>query len=412
MTLSSMSNRCNTAAQWTLVAACGTFPVALGLANALMLLSVLLWCLGGHWAARWQAIARNPVAWLVLALYGLMWVGVLYTTAPADDWQLHLKKYSKLPMVAVWLTLLWQAAGIRRHALNVFGVAMAFTAASTWLNVWFQLPWSQSQEPGWGVSHHVFGDYITQNVMMSLFVLLALFRAHAAQAWQRWGWAAVALLSAVTMTHLSMGRTGYVLLVVAVGVFILTRLTGRVAWGALVGGVLLLGGLLATSDTMRERFALAMTEAQQHDTNNASSIGHRLYNYKTTPKLIAEKPLLGWGTGAYHTAICHVLDKPEECPSYSWHPHNQYLFFAADHGVVGLGLYLALLASMVWVAWRSADPQARTLLLGLTALLAVNGLFNSALWSARESHFFSLMAALLVSMAWASREAGPSKPLT
>lgn len=403
MTLSSISNRCNTAAQWTLVAAFGAFPIALGLANALMLLAVLLWCLGGHWAERWQAVSRNPVAWLVLALYGLMLLGVLYTPAPADDWQLHLKKYIKLPMMVVWLALLWHAASIRQHALNAFAAAMAFTAASTWLNVWFQLPWSQTQNQGWGVTHHVFGDYITQNVMMALFVLLALFRARSGQGWVRGGWAATAVLAAVSITHLSDGRTGYVLLAVAVGVFILTQLKGKVAVAAVLAGLLGLAGLLATSDTMRARFDKAVAEAQQRETDNTSSIGHRLYNYKTAPKLVAEKPLLGWGTGAYHTQICHVLDKPEQCPTFSWHPHNQYLFFAAEHGMVGLGLYLALLASMAWVAFRSTDPQARTLLLGLTALLAVNSLFNSPLWSARESHFFTLMGALLASMAWVSR---------
>jgi O-antigen ligase len=183
----------------------------------------------------------------------------------------------------------------------------------------------------------------------------------------------------------------------------LTQLKGKVAVVAVLAGLLGLAGLLATSDTMRARFDKAVAEAQQRETDNTSSIGHRLYNYKTAPKLVAQKPLLGWGTGAYHTQICHVLDKPEQCPTFSWHPHNQYLFFAAEHGMVGLGLYLALLASMAWVAFRSTDPQARTLLLGLTALLAVNSLFNSPLWSARESHFFTLMGALLASMAWVSR---------
>jgi O-antigen ligase len=315
-------------------------------------------------------------------------------------------------MMVAWLALLWPAATMRERALNAFAAAMAFTAACTWLNVWFQLPWSQSQNQGWGVTHHVFGDYITQNVMMALFVLLALYRAHAGRAWVRWAWAAMAALSAVTITHLSDGRTGYVLLAVAVGVFILTQLKGKTAWLAILAGVLLLGGLLASSDTMRARFDKAIAEAKLHDTDNASSIGHRLYNYKTTPRLVAEKPWLGWGTGAYHTEICHVLDQPEQCPSFSWHPHNQYLFFAAEHGLVGVGLYLALLGSMAWLALRSKDAQARTLLLGLSALLAVNSLFNSPLWSARESHFFTLMAALLVSMAWASRQADPPRPLT
>lgn len=183
----------NTGAQWTLVAACGAFPIALGLANVLMLLALVLWLLGGRWAERWQALRSNPVAWLALGLYMLMCVGLLYTTAPIVDWQLHLKRYIKLPMMVAWLALLWPATNLRQHALNAFAAAMGSTALFTWLNVWFRLPWSQTQEPGWGMSHHVFGDYITQNVMMAFFVLLALSRARAGQTWVRWGWAAVAL---------------------------------------------------------------------------------------------------------------------------------------------------------------------------------------------------------------------------
>ena len=389
---------------WTLVAAFGAFPIALGLANVLMLLTLVLWVLGGHWQQRWQAVKGNPVFWAATVLYACILVGVAYTVAPASDWKLHLGKYLKLALLGVWLTLFMAGARQRAWALNAFAAAMAFTAVSAWLNVWFQLPWSQSQNQGWGVSHHVFGDYITQNVMMAFFVLLALYRARQEPVrWQKLAWGVMAVVAMISVTHLSEGRTGYVLLVATIGVFVATQLRGRQAMVAVLMAVLALGVLLTNSDAMRSRFAQAIAEAQRHDVDNTTSIGHRLYNYKTTPRLIEQAPVLGLGTGAYHTQICHVLDDPTQCANYAWHPHNQYLFFAADHGLLGLGAYLALLGAMAWVAMRSKDAQARTLLLGLTALLAVNSLFNSPLWSARESHFFTLMAALLVSMAWASR---------
>lgn len=385
------------------------FPTVLGLANALMLLVLVLWVLSGRFVARWAAVRANPVVWCVLALYGLMLVGVVYTSAPLQDVKLHLSKYLKLLFVVVLASLLAESAQHRRWALHGFAAAMGFTMVSTWLNIWWQLPWSQSQTLGWGVSHHVFGDYITQNVMMAFFVLLALVRAMRSQPMGgRVFWGATALGAAISITHLSDGRTGYVLLVMALAVAVFTQIKGRTLLWATAVGVLLLGVGVLSSQTMRARFDLALTEVQQHDVNRTSSIGHRLYNYKTTPRLIAEKPLLGWGTGAYHTEICHVLDDPSQCPRYAWHPHNQYLFLAADHGLLGIAAYLALLFSMAWVAQRSADGEVRTLLWGLTVLLAVNSLFNSPLWSARESHFFVYMLALLASMAWASRQ--PARP--
>lgn len=85
------------------------------------------------------------------------------------------------------------------------------------------------------------------------------------------------------------------LLAVALGVFIFTQLRGKIAVMAMLGALLTLGALLASSDIMRARFDMAISEAQRHDTDLNTSIGHRLYNYKTTPRLIAEKPLWGWG---------------------------------------------------------------------------------------------------------------------
>jgi O-antigen ligase len=152
---------------------------------------------------------------------------------------------------------------------------------------------------------------------------------------------------------------------------------------------------LMSSELVSQRFQQARVEFQERDLNNLSSIGHRLYNYETTAELIAEKPWLGWGTGAYHTEICRVIGDPEKCTIFSWHPHNQYLFFGADHGMLGIFSYVALLISMVWFALKDKELESRVLLLGLAVLLAVDSLFNSPLWSSRESHFFLFMMALL-----------------
>jgi O-antigen ligase len=373
-----------------------TFPVTMAPVNVLLLLFLVGWIFSGQYRERWLDIRANPAALMALAMYAVILLGVTYTTAPAKDISLHLTKYYKLLLVPLLFSVLGDRAWQQR-CMQAFAAAMLFILISTWLNVWFVLPWSKTQQPGWGTSHHVIGDYITQNVMMSFFVLLSLVYSKAAKtAARRYIWAAVALLAAISITHLSQGRTGYLLVAVILVVFIFANLQGKALWIALFGGILFLGASLASSKILTQRFELAVTEAKQSDVNNQSSIGHRLYNYKKTVELISEKPILGWGTGAYHTQTCRVVEKPEWCEVFSWHPHNQFLFFGTDHGMLGILTYLSLIASMVWLALRDTNWQSRTLLLGFASLLVADSLFNSPLWSSRENHFFTIMMALLI----------------
>jgi O-antigen ligase len=154
-----------------------SFPIAMGLANTLIVLLLLGWIACGRYRERWATIRTNPIILLALFLYGVILIGTLYTPAPTEDVILHIKKYSKLVFVVIVFSILsdpiWQ-----RRCMHAFASAMTFVFVSTWLNIWFLLPWSASQNLGWGQSHHVFGDYITQNVMMAFFVLLCLVWSH------------------------------------------------------------------------------------------------------------------------------------------------------------------------------------------------------------------------------------------
>ena len=66
------------------------------------------------------------------------------------------------------------------------------------------------------------------------------------------------------------------------------------AWALLAVPALLigLGALLMTSDVMLSRFQQATTELQNIDNDRYSSIGHRAYNYKTTPRLMKSSKIV------------------------------------------------------------------------------------------------------------------------
>lgn len=397
---------------WALVALFLAFPVSLGLANVLMLLALVLWALGGHWQERWQTIKGNPVAWLAFGLYAWMCVGVLYSPAAWPEIQQHLGKYFKLLFMLLVMSLL-PTATWRKRATWTFALAALFILASTYANIWWQLPWSRTQNQGWGQDHTVVKDYISQGLMIAMLALLALAAAISNRLpvhWRVLG-GVVALAAIVSITHLLYGRTGYVAVLVVLAAFAVFALGGWRRVLVLVGMVVVVAGLYLSSPSLQGRVDQAVAEARNHNAEDLSSIGQRLYFAEKTWGLIQQKPLLGWGTGAYHDQFCRVADTQTWCDAGRFHPHNQVLFIWMEHGVVGLLLLLGLTLAPVARVWRESGPRA-VVLAGFSGLFLVGSLTHGSLWLSTESHFFTLMGALLASSTWTSHQTGPTQRLT
>ena len=391
-----LQERFDLAAKWALVGVFLSFPVALGLANTLSAVVLLCWLAAGHYRQRWQTIRNNPVTLPALLLFGLILLGTLYSTGDMAHIHLHVGKYSKLVLALVFLSLLDEARW-RRYSLGAFAAAMLFILASVYASVWIRLPWVRpARALGWGVDHTVVGDYITQNVMMSFFVLLCLTLCTATRQYRYRGlWLLLAGLAVLSITALSVGRTGYFVLAACLIAFVLTAVSGRARYATLLLlAVALVVGVLG-SRTMETRYQQAWIEIKNHSTDIHSSVGHRIYNYKTALELIRERPLQGWGTGSYDHESCRLVVTPANCVEFGWHPHNQYLFFWLENGLPGLLAYLFLIFRLVKYGRARAAPD-RILILGFACALIADSLVNSPLFSARENHFFMFMMALLM----------------
>lgn len=379
-----------------LVLAIGAFPLSSALSNVSMLLACVLWLLAGRYVERWQVIRPHVGLWAALGLYAWMWIGISYTSASTDDIQEHLIKYFKLAFIAVVVTSLHEARWQRRAWL-AFGASLGFVLASTYLNIWFQLPWSRTQNQGWNADHTVVKDYISQGIQVSLFaamMLAAMLRPDQSMA-RRLLWIGLALAAAVSITHLSAGRTGYLALGASLAGFAFwasNHWRWRIAYLVLiaVGAI----GIYSVSPQMQDRVAQTIHEATHRSLDNFSSAGQRLYFAEKSLQLIQERPVFGWGTGAYHDQFCRIADTQEWCRLGSVHPHNQFLFIAVDHGLIGLALVLMFAFAPMWLT-RHSPAADRGLAAAFTGIFIVNSLTHGSLWLSTESHFSTLMAALL-----------------
>ena len=383
------------AAVFSAIAAFFSIPWTLAGANISLLCLVLAWLLAGDWRQRWDAARGNAVSLPLLVLYAIILLGAVYTTAP---WRVvldHWLKYDKLLLMVIAISLLAQDEKTRERCWTAFTIAALFTLASSYLSIWWRLPWSRAQTLGWGGDHSVFKDYITQSVLMALLMLRGLYLALRANvAWQRGAWLAVAALAFVCNTQLLYGRTGYVATAVAVLAFVLALVPVRRWWMALALVAVLLAGAVLLSPTIVPRVALGLKELGEVP-ETTTSIGPRLYFLHYGLDLFWQKPWLGWGTWAYLGVFCRIATTPEWCAAGSFHPHNLFLFFMVEHGIPGLLAFAAVFAAALWQAARM-ERLDRAVAFAFVGVACVGSLTHSGIWLANEGLAYSFGLVLVL----------------
>jgi O-antigen ligase len=391
------------AALFSLVVLFFAFPISVALANVMMVLTVLFWLMSMKRAA-WQPFLRNawrnPVVRPAILLAVLVVLAATWSPASWAEIVGYFKKYAKFLILPVFISLLADGR-VRRRCWQGFALAMLVTLISTWLNVWTSVPWSRTHNQGFGVDHTVFKDHISQGIMMSLFVCVAAMWALKAPSRIRSVlWWTVSLLAAVSILGLSQGRTGYLGVFFAALVFALSALGGRIkaAMGTVTVAAMLLLLVYAVSPQFQHRTDLALKEVHTSSRSAVTSIGARIETWRFMTSPSTQMTLMGAGTASYPVLAKSYFKDPAFCAVVCPHPHNQFLLFYFELGVVGLGLFLWFIGTLVFRAF-SVSPAHRGLMLGFSVIMVVSNMTHSSLWLSTESHFFIMMTALLMASA-------------
>ena len=389
-------------ARWSAVGLLIGVPTSIALVNISILFLLIGWFCSGRWPSKWDALRASPLTLPVVLLSLWMLLGIAWSDADRKVIGSHLYVYSKLPLMLILLTVFDQARW-RQRAWWAFAIGCLITLGSTYASIWVHIPWADSHQRGFGVSHHIFNDYIAQGLAMSVFVAWAVHQAVLArQPALRWGWAVIVALGVFSITHLLAGRTGQVT-VMAMGLaMIMTIESARVRWASvllLVAGAVVLA---FSSPQIIARVTQAIAEAQQYEGAGvvSTSIGARLDMWRNAWGMFLDSPWIGHGPGGYRVLSTAIYSIGAQCSVSCIHPHNQYLFFLVDHGLPGLLMYLWVLACLAALVVRSHGAQ-RALVSGFLTVLFVDGFINGPFWVTTERHLFATVLPLLMA-AWPS----------
>jgi O-antigen ligase len=350
---------------------------------------VSLWRAGG---LRW---ARSGYFTFTAIAIGLTWLylSLLWSEGSDGERMVSFMRHARL-----WvLPAVYYLIETRRDAFKVLValvIGQIFVVGSSWL-LWLgvPLPWALTvYHSSMGV---VFASTLEQPVMSTLMLVIVWFlRAEIPQKWRQ---AVVMLAVVLTITNVFFvmtGRTGYLVMLLAISLAIYWLLPKKLRPVAVLLPIVMAISLGFVST----RFQTKMTEIKRdvleyQKGNFDTSQAQRLDYWVKSLQAIQDKPLIGHGVGSWRVNYIRLGGADKVNPPSN--PHQQFLLWAVEGGLVGLAFLLAIFI-MIYRDSHRLDSAAQQALRATLAITILMGMMNCPLFGAGMGEFiFLIMGALL-----------------
>ncbi len=354
------------------------------------------------WGAT-RKLLSNPMAWVAMAMLGLLLLGMLYTTGPRQEAWAVFMKYRKLLFIPLLLPF-FQEDRHRITAMSLLALAISMTVMVSWSEF---LGWTHISDPAYGgpPGDAVFKMHIPQGTLFSLLIALCVGLAWATRSRVLQGLlVAMALLTAWNIAWVMVGRTGKAILPVLVFWVVWEMLhfwrpSNKIYWGIVAGALtVILGATLWVAQKPTTMLGSVTQELlQSQETGVPTSQGIRLQFYRKSAELIAQRPWTGYGTGSVltETEALAARGQTEVARIPTVNLHNEFLMWAVQLGGAGLAVILLFFGLMLRGSFGQPTPIG-ILLRGQWVVFAAGCLFNSYLLDFAEGYAMVLTAGILL----------------
>ncbi|NMM12646.1 MAG: O-antigen ligase family protein [Rhodoferax sp.] len=375
-------------------------PIAVISISKILLFLCALAVIANRWRHHRSSAAILPGATspLILLTFVILAASALWSTGTTDEALTSLTKHGKLLLIPIFLCLIRS----RREALIALAFFMggqAFLLVSTWMMyIGISLPWAISKEAG--VSYAVFSSYLDQSIMTAVLAALCWhMRCYAPVRYRN----PIALifvgLALICVFFIFQGRTGHVVAIALISLAIFWEMPRK--FRGLVFAIPFVMALLlvSISDKVRHGFVEISSSIEYFNKTGdiSTSSGTRLNLWHRSLQSIGENPWLGTGVGSWNREFNRqeALHAPKTFVEITGNPHQEYLLWGVELGILGLTLFCAMLLALFRDSLRLEPPERRALQSILTAL-ALSCMFNCSLYDALIGDFFCVALALLL----------------
>ncbi len=374
-------------------------------------LGALLKSLGGaKESPTWQRNKPVTVIVLVACVYfaaSTVWSQIEFASA----W-VAWSRYARLITIPLMYYLIKDAEQALT-VLRAFTFTQIFVGLSSWLLVFgVHPPWVSSLSPD--ETFASYGTYLEESIAQSAMVGILWFKRATIFGRKGKPFALLAIFCSMSLVlfYLS-GRTGHLTMLGIVTLACLHALPRKMRILALIAPLLAAGVLWFSSPNFQMRSATSYQELIKFQNNNviATSIGTRLHFWAISLQGMAAHPLNGVGAGSWKIEYQHQTESTSNGAPVAIKgaddPHQLFMLWGVEGGLIGLGL---LLATLVIVAWQSRyleDSDAWTLH-ALVLALAIASMFNSILHGIGMGDFFCIGIGIILSLGVSNNSASKS----
>ncbi len=313
----------------------------------------------------------KPPTWADLAMFAF--AGLLVVSTFTHEW-LVVDAHNTSPvwrLVAGFLMpigLFWIARqslldnrglGVIYGFLTLFGMYIAFTAIAEGTQQWWLVYPQYIADPKVGIHFGRARGAALQSQSLGLYLDVLLL---CAWAWRpylgRLGRSLLVLLVPAFLAAIVLTYTRCVWIGLVLGGMVVLWFSLQKSWRPLLVLALLSMGLAAT--VYREQL-VSLDREGGSEASRSSVAGRGAYTYVSW-KMFLDRPLLGVGYGQFISSATDYLadrDVDLNLNDIRWQPnHNTFLMLLTETGLIGMGLFLSVLAGwtiMAWRLWRSED---------------------------------------------------------
>jgi len=360
----------------------------------------ILWC----FAHRQECLlacsdcAVRPIVLAVCLLCAAVLLGVPNALANGISPWLMLVKH--LPFLFFFLVLgLFQTPERRMALLLGFLLGAAFALVTSLYSATMGTP-ILSGSPN---DFNTFRTHTEHNIFLglaALFLAEGLLIRSRPDRWEALGWLVV-WLATFDILHLVQGRTGQVVFALVLA-WVIAGALRRKRWlvaasmvAVTVAAVLPSG--FGHKSALESGIKMAQQDISTYQEGRAkTSVAYRLDFARTSWELVRQRPVIGYGTGAFVPTYAEYVKLHDPIQEPTHNPHNDYLFYWIESGVLGVVAVLAVYAVALIGAWRIGG--LRGISLGAVVLAwAISGLANSMLLDHPTSFAFVVLLAALAS---------------
>lgn len=329
--------------------------------------------------------------WGRIALFFVVFIAIAccWSPAPFSTQMSVLSKYSKLiylPILAVGFinpkTRFW--------CINAYLLSMVVTFITALLKLYGIIHIGDPTDPG-----DLFYNHIVTGFMMAIACYLALLYALKTTGWPRAAYLAVVLITSYQTLFINTGRTGYVMYLILISLFLIQKLPLKKALMGFIAfcGVVLLAYSL--SPIMQEGVHDLITDVKYLQKNKVStstgSLGLRLRFHDYAHSLFSKHPILGIGTGGFQYSYSQDTPIAEWGPILN-DPHSQYWMTLSEQGLVGAVFLFLFLGSLLFASFQL--KESRSILWGMLVAFCVGAFTDSILCYSTAGYLLIIMSAL------------------